>query len=275
MNKNVKKSFLFNLGIVLALCTILYISFFATLHWLTRHGEELQIPNITGQPVDIAVIQLKGMHFEINVDSTYDPSVKPLTVLKQVPDSGSIVKQGRTVFLTVNMLTPPFIPMPNLVNLSLRSAQMLLRNNKLMMGDTTYKADIAAGAILEQRYKGAEIRPGEMIAQGSKVSLVIGDGLGNTQFNVPDVVGLSVDDALTTLAQYSLNPIIVAYDQLSAITDTAEAKVVDTDPKAGNDAGAPNRIKEGDNITLRIMQNPTEQDIHKSNTNGPKSVKTE
>ena len=272
MNKNVKKSFLFNLGIVLLLCTILYVSFFTTLHWITRHGEELQIPDVRDKSIDIAMTQLKGMHFEINVDSTYEPSIKPLTVLKQVPDSGSVVKQGRTVFLTVNMLMPPYIPMPNLVNLSLRSAQMLLRNNKLMMGDTSYKPDIAAGAILEQRYKGTEIRPGEMIAQGSKISLVIGDGLGNTEFNVPDVTGQTVEEAMTVLNQYSLTPIIVANDQLSAINDTPSARVVSTEPGAINEAGAPNRIKEGDNIMLRIMQDPSEQDIHKNNTNAPKSV---
>ncbi len=266
MKENIKKSFLFHLGIVLALCTVLYISFFATLHWLTRHGEELEIPDVRGHSVEQALTQLKGMHFEVYVDSTYEPSVKPFTVLKQVPDTGSIVKQGRTVFLTVNMMMPPYIPMPNLVNLSFRSAQMLLRNNKLMVGDTTYKPDIAAGAVLEQKYKGVPIRPGELIAQGSKISLVIGDGLGNTEFNVPDVTNMSVDEAMTILNQYSLTPIIVAYDQLSNINDTASAIVVETDPKSINDAGVVNRIKEGDMIHLKIMQNPSPEDLHKDNT---------
>jgi len=108
------------------------------------------------------------MHFEVNIDSTYEPSMKPLAILKQVPDTGAIVKEGRTIFLTINMLTPPTIPMPNLVNLSYRSAEMLLRNNKLLVGDTVYKSDIAAGAILEQRYKGAPIKPGEMNHAGEQ-----------------------------------------------------------------------------------------------------------
>ncbi len=272
MKENIKKSFLFHLGIVLLICTVLYISFFATLHWLTKHGDEIQIPDLRGRSVDQAVTQLRGMHFEVYIDSTYEPSVKPFTVLKQVPDTGSYVKQGRTVFLTVNMLMPPYIPMPNLVNLSFRSALMLLRNNKLFVGDTTYKPDIAAGAVLEQRYKGGPIRPGEMIAQGSKISLVIGDGLGNTEFNVPDVTNISVDEAMTILNQYSLTPIIVAADDLSKITDTSSATVVETEPRAVNDAGVPNRIKEGDIIHLRIMQDPQAQDIQSGNTKGQKTV---
>jgi eukaryotic-like serine/threonine-protein kinase len=272
MNKNIKRSFFFHLGIVLLLCTILYLSFFAVLHSLTRHGEELQIPDLRGKSVDLALTQLKEMHFEIIVDSTYEPSIKPLTVIKQVPDSGSSVKRGRTVFLTVNMLMPPYIPMPNLVSLSLRSAQMLLRNNKLMMGDTSYKADIAAGAILEQKYKGADIRPGEMIAQGSKISLVIGDGLGNTEFNVPAVTNMPLEEALTLLNQYNITPIVIADDQMSQITDTPSAIVVDQEPRDKNEAGAFNRIKEGDNITLRIQQNPSEHDVQKNNINPAKNV---
>lgn len=272
MNENIKRSLWFHVAIVLGICTILYISFFATLHWLTQHGEEVPVPDVRGRSVDQAITQLRGLHFEVFVDSTYEPSVKPFTVLKQVPDTGSMVKQGRTVFLTVNMMMPPYIPMPNLVNLSFRSAQMLLKNNKLLVGDTTYKPDIAAGAILEQRYKGAPIRPGEMIAQGSKIALIIGDGLGNTEFNVPDVTNVSVDEALTVLGQYSLTPIIVPYDELSKITDTPTAIVVETEPRAINDANVANHIKAGDIIHLRIMQNPSAEDIHSGNTNGPKNV---
>ena len=98
-----RKIFLFHLGIVLLLCTVLYVSFFATLHWLTQHGEEVPIPDVRGRSVDEAITQLKAMHFEVYVDSTYEPSVKPFTVLKQLPDTGSQVKEGRTVFLTVKL----------------------------------------------------------------------------------------------------------------------------------------------------------------------------
>lgn len=272
MKENVKKSFLFNLGVVLLIFVVLYILFFTTLHWVTRHGEEIKIPDLRGKDVNAAVTQLKGLHFEVYVDSTYEPSAKPLSVLKQVPDTGSIVKQGRTVFLTVNMLTPPHIPMPNLVNLSYRSAEMLLRNNKLLIGDTSYKPDIAGGAILEQVYQGTPIRPGELIAQGSKINLVIGDGLGNTQFDVPQVTGMTVDEAMTVLNAYSIQIVIVPNDGLSSITDTMSATVVDQEPRATNETGAINRIKEGDIIDLKIEQNPPAEDIHDNNINTGRSV---
>jgi len=274
MNSNIKKSFLFHLGIVILLCCVVYTAFFATLHWVTKHGEELVIPVVRGKDVNTAIARLKAMHFEVYVDSIYEPSITGLMVLKQVPDSGSVVKEGRTVFLTVNMLIPPHIPMPNLVNLSFRSAEMLLRNNKLILGDTIYVPDIAAGAVKQQKYKGEDIRPGELISQGSRISLVIGNGLGNTEFDMPEVTGMTVDEAMAVLNQYNLQPIIVPYDQMSAITDTSAAVIVDQRPRALNDAGQTNRVKAGEIIDLSIEQNPAANEIH-GNTNAPKPVSEE
>lgn len=265
MSVNLKNSFLFHLGIVLALCILLYMSFFASLHCFTRHGQELTIPDVRGKNVNAAIDQLKAAHFDVYVDSTYEPAQKPLSVLKQVPDSAAIVKEGRTVFLTVNMLNPPHIPMPNLVSLSYRSAVMLLHNNKLLVGDTTYKPDIASGAILEQNYRGTSIRPGEMVAQGSKIDLVIGNGLGNTEFNVPNVCSSNVDEALVIINQYNLQPIITAANNLAKISDTGAATIVDMDPKPFNEAGVPNRIKSGDVISLYIEQDPDPKDIRCNN----------
>ncbi|MCD6010559.1 MAG: hypothetical protein K0Q79_421 [Flavipsychrobacter sp.] len=274
MKGRLKDSFLFHLGLVLAIFTLLYISFFTSLHCFTNHGEELIVPNVTGKDVNAAIAELTNMRFEVDVDSTYEPDHTPLIVLKQVPDTESIVKEGRTIFLTVNMLNPPHIQMPNLVNLSYRSAIMLLRNNKLKLGDTTYKPDIAAGAIIEQHYKGAVIRPGEMIPQGSNIDLIIGDGLGNTEFNVPRLTNMTVDEAMIMLNQYNLIPILTPADAMSKITDTTTAIVVDQHPRDLNDAGVANRIKAGDIIDLLIMQNPEANDIHggNGNTNTPNDV---
>jgi eukaryotic-like serine/threonine-protein kinase len=274
MSRKLKHSFLFHLCIVIALCTLLYISFFASLHCFTKHGQELTIPNVTGKNVNAAVDQLKALKFEVNIDSTYEPSQKPLSILKQLPDSGSVVKEGRTVFLTVNMLNPPHIPMPNLVSLSYRSAAMLLHNNKLLVGDTTFKPDIAGGAILEQTYKGAPIRPGEMVPQGARIGLVIGNGLGNTDLTVPDLITQPVDVAMDIVAQNNLIGIITVPDQLTKITDTASAIVVETEPHAFNDAGVPNPIKAGQVITLIIMQNPGPDDFHSNRKKDP-TVKEE
>ncbi|GAA4460404.1 hypothetical protein GCM10023093_02980 [Nemorincola caseinilytica] len=269
MKEKLKNSFLLNLAVVLVSCVLLYILFFASLHCVTNHGKEVLTPDVRGKRADSAIKILKDLKFDVAIDSTYEPAFRPMSVLKQVPDTGSLVKEGRTIFLTVNMLTPPRIPMPNIKDLSYRSAEMILRNNKLMVGDTTYRADIAMGAILEASYEGKPIAAGALITQGSKIDLVIGNGLGNTEWDVPNVTGMTVDEALILLTQFNLQPMMVPASQMDQITDTPSAIVTDQRPRQLNDAGQKNRIRMGDFIDLQIMQNPAPQDIYQgpSNTN--------
>src|SRR5690606_15523086 len=108
------------------------------------------------------------------------------------------------IFLIVNKQNPPETPMPSLVNLSFRSAEMLLKSNKLKLGDTTMRPDMAQGAVLEQLVNGKVITAGTMVPQGSKIDLVIGDGLGNKEINVPDITGLTYPEAVAMLSGSNL-----------------------------------------------------------------------
>ena len=269
IQEKVRRSFWFNLIAVTAVFFVIYILFFLMLSFFTHHGESVTIPNLRGKSMDAAINQLHQMHFEVQVDSTYDPNAKPMVVLKQVPDTGSVVKTGRIVMITVNSVTALRVPMPNLISLSYRSAEMLLRNNKMFVGDTTYVPDIARGAIKEQLFKGQPIRPGEMIPQGSKISLVIGNGLGNTEFDVPDVVRMTVDEAMAIINQYNLLPITYTDMGSGEIVDTPSAYIIDQTPKALNESGAHNKIKMGADISLSIKQHPEDGDYNSKGNNGP------
>jgi beta-lactam-binding protein with PASTA domain len=162
--------------------------------------------------------------------------------------------------ITVNSVTPLRVPMPNLISLSYRSAEMLLKNNKMFVGDTTYVPDIARGAIKEQLYKGQPIKPGEMIPQGSKISLVIGNGLGNTEFDVPDVTHMTVDEAMALINQYNLLPITYTDMGSGEISDTPSAYIIAQVPKPFNENGEHNKIKMGADISLSIKQHPEDGD---------------
>jgi len=258
IKEHIRRSFRFNLLIVLLLSMVLYVLFFSSLRVITRHGKESKVPLVVERDVRMALNQLEALGFDVEIDSAYDPAKKPYIVLSQMPEVNAVVKTGRTVFLTVNKAIPPLTPMPNLQNLSFRSAELILRSNKLILGDTSYKPDIANGAILSQLYKGQEIRPGTMVPQGSRIDLVIGDGLGNTEFNVPDVVGLTYDEASSMLNGNGLS--ITAIWE-GDITDSAMAIVYVQYPSAINEVNAPNRIKQGDVVDIRIKQNPAPEEL--------------
>jgi len=261
IKEKLKTSLWWNVGTVLALCAVLYILFFASLRCVTHHGQEVIVPDVRGKKMDSVVKYLQELGFEVLIDSTYEPTMRPLSVLKQVPDTGSYVKRGRAIFLTVNRVSAPMVAMPAIKDLSYRSAAMILRNNKLLVGDTSYRSDIASGAILEASINGKTVSAGSMVPQGSKVNLVIGNGLGNTEWNVPEVTGMTVDEAILMLNQYNLQPFLVSVDKMGDITDTPTAIIVNQSPKAFNEAGAHNRIKMGEFMDLQIMQHPSPQDI--------------
>lgn len=258
MEALLKKSFAVNLLVVLLISAGLYILFFLSLGIITRHGNEVKVPNVMNKNILQAKKTLEDMGFEVLIDSAYEPKQKALIVLAQQPEVGSTVKEGRTIFITVNKKEPPMTPMPNLVGLSYRSAEMILKNNKLIVGDTTYKPDIAKGAILEVFYKGLAVRPGQLVPQGSRISLVIGDGLSNTQINMPDVIGMVYPEAIAIMSGTGLQYVPVFE---GAITDTATAMVYKQLPAPLNELREPHRIKEGDMVEIYIKQSATMEEM--------------
>ncbi|MBS1615155.1 MAG: PASTA domain-containing protein [Bacteroidetes bacterium] len=250
----VTHKFWFHLLLVLLLSVLCYIIFFSSLSRITRHGDDTRVPALTGKDLKDAMNILRDQGFDVLVDSTFFPEQKALVVLNQIPDSGDVVKQGRIIFLTVNKSVPPQTPMPNLLNLSFRSAALILKSNRLILGDTSYRPDIAEGAILEQRYQGQSIRPGQMIPQGSVIDLIIGGGLSN-ELQVPDVIGLSFPEAMAMLNGSGLQ-FTALFD--AGITDTMSAKVYKQTPNAISDLGTPSIIRQGDFVDIYMSQNPSD-----------------
>jgi beta-lactam-binding protein with PASTA domain len=82
--------------------------------------------------------------------------------------------------------------------------------------------------------------------------------LGNTQFNVPDVIGMTYEEAAAVLNGTGLT--ITAIWE-GAITDSALAIVYDQSPKPKNELATPNRIREGDIIDVRIKQTATPEEL--------------
>lgn len=258
MAQGLKKSFLFNFLAVLILCGVLYFLFFASLGIITQHGQESKVPNLVGKNLKEARAVLEKLGFEVDVDSSYEPDKKPFVILSQMPDVNATVKVGRSIFLTVNKAEPPMTPMPKLTDLSYRSAVLILNSSRLVLGDTLHRPDFAKGTVLDMLFKGKPIKAGDMVPQGSKIDLVIGEGFGNVESNVPDVIGMSADEGIAILNGNGLT-VTTIWD--GAIVDSASAIIYNQTPSPFNELDVPNRIKEGDVIDIRIKQDPTSDEM--------------
>lgn len=251
--KPFRKTLLGTLVIIGVVCVLLYWLFFLSLNWFTGHGKEMTVPNVSGIKMVAAISLLEKDGYSIDIDSTYDPEQPPLVVMEQQPKPGNTVKPGRTIYIKVNKVSPPNSPMPNLVNLSYRSALLILKNNKLVLGDTTMRPDVANGAVLEQLFAGKNILPGDMIPQGSKIDLVIGAGLESANIEVPDLVGLTYDMAIAVLSASKIDFHVIFE---GPIADTLGAFVIYQLPEAYNANNDVNTISRGESIDIKVRQTP-------------------
>ncbi len=226
-----QRSFFINLLVAIALLLLIIFLFFISLSSITRHNETIRVPQITGKSLADATSFLEKEGFKVSVqDSVYIDTLAPLAVVKQSPESEELVKINRTVYLTINRLQPPLIEMPDLRGFSFRSAEMYLQSLGLKLGDTTYTPDIARNAVKDQKLDGKTIMPGTKIPVGTTIDFVLGNGLGNTELTVPDLVGFTISQAKDYLSgdNIGLGSIIAT----GAIQDTANAYVVKQNPES-------------------------------------------
>ncbi len=166
------------------------------LGWITKHGEYLTVPSVKGKNTEEATKFLESKGFDVVVqDSIYTDTLQRGTIIKQLPDANATVKINRTVYITVNRYIPPLIAMPSLEGKSLNFGLNILERSHLVLGDTIYRADFMKGSIIEQRYKGNRIEPGAKVQWGSRIDLVISGGLNETNMVVPDLIGLTYQQA--------------------------------------------------------------------------------
>ncbi|RYC67971.1 MULTISPECIES: PASTA domain-containing protein [Spirosoma] len=184
-------------GIILALFAALFLGFFFIyLPFTTNHGQTITVPDVTRLSLDEMqnILNDRDLRYEVS-DCTFVAGAQPLTVIQQYPRANAKVKEGRKIYVTITKRVAPMVPMPKLVDMIDRSAVLMLKSMGLEEGEKTYRPDVAKNAVLRQLYNGKEIVPGTPVPKGARIDLEIGDGLGNTMFAIPDVVGLPLDEA--------------------------------------------------------------------------------
>jgi beta-lactam-binding protein with PASTA domain len=225
--------------------------FLKMLGWLTKHGEYLTVPSVVGKKTDEAIKELEKKGFEVYIqDSVFTDTAAKGIVLKQLPDPNATVKINRMVFITVNRTIPPMVDMPRLEGQSLGFALEMLQRSHLQLGDTIYRPDFMMGSVLEQQYNGTRIPEKAKVQWGSRITLIIGGGLGNQQMIVPDLVGLTYGEAKANLESLGLSVGAVIIN--GAVSDTAAAFVYEQSPKRFDEEKKPIYIQPGQVIDLRV-----------------------
>lgn len=245
------RPFLVNLLAVIGLTLLIIFVFLQLLGLITKHGQYLTVPSVTGKRTEEAIKILESKGFEVLIqDSVYTDTAKMGIVLKQLPDPNSTVKINRTVLLTVNRVTLPLVDMPSLQGKTLNYALEILKRSHLVLGDTLYKPDFMRGSVLEQQFNGSIITSGTKLPWGSRVDLLIGSGLTDLRIMVPSLVGLTLGEAKLVLEQNGIGLAAIIPD--AGITDTIGAFVYKQNPPRFTEDKMPVYIQSGQLIDLWI-----------------------
>lgn len=171
------KFFWLNLIAMIVVCVLLLFGVLKGLDIYTRHGEAVVVPNVKGMSVAEAEKQFANQGLTCLVsDSSYVKNLAAGCILDYNPAAGQKVKQGRTIYLTINTLSIPLHDVPDVAdNSSMRQAQarllasgFKLNENEQVPGEKDW--------VYGVKYKGRLLEKGEKVPEGATLTLMVGDG---------------------------------------------------------------------------------------------------
>lgn len=219
---------IFLVNILLALCflALLLAGTLALINTYSRHGDSRTVPDIMGMSQQEAIMQLRNASLQYAImDSTFNPDERPSTILNQDPPPNAKVKSGRTVYVVLNMSEAMPVAIPNIeTGTSFISVREVLASRGLKVGEISYQPFQYKDVFLEMRFKGKRLKAGDELPKGSKVDLVLGNGLGDTKVEVPDLTGFTYIEAVNLIQLKNLN--LGSVIGAGYISDTLNAYVV-------------------------------------------------
>lgn len=210
---------------VVALLGLFFVIYFG-LKVYTKHGDAQEVPNLKGLHINEAIGILEKAGLEYQIDSIYQLDAQPGIVIEQDPEASSLVKGGRTVYLTIITENAPEVVFPNIIDKNLIEASAIIKNLSLKIGDTIYINDIARDVVLDAKFAGQTITAGRMISKGSYITLVLGNGKGANEVEVPPLSNLTLIEAKFALQGAGLNLGTISGN----ITDSLTARVISQYP---------------------------------------------
>lgn len=187
-------------SLLLAVITLILILDFLVMPHYTNYNKGVTVPDVTKISLDEAeeLLHRYGLRYEI-LDRRANTVYPANYIIDQAPSAKQIVKPNRKIYLTVNSDVTPQTVVPNVVNMSLRNAEIQLENHGLVVGTRSYESSRFRNTILRQ-----SVAAGDTVGRGTVVNLAVSDGLGTRSVTVPDIVGMRLTEAEQALTSVGL-----------------------------------------------------------------------
>jgi len=203
-----------NLLVAFVIVVVIVVVVVVCLKKYTKHGQEIEVPQITGLYAQEAeyLLSSNGLKLEI-IDSTFSQKVPFGTIVEQMPPAESMVKDGRAIYAVINASAKKQVILPELHDVSCRQAENMLRQLGLMVDSIIYESSEYRDLVLDLRSGNTSLETGAKVTEGTMITLVVGKGTGTEMVRVPDLTGLQLSDARSLLLAEHLTMGRVEYDE--------------------------------------------------------------
>ncbi|MFG3672396.1 Stk1 family PASTA domain-containing Ser/Thr kinase [[Kitasatospora] papulosa] len=228
-------------GVLTAVVTVLLVLAAGAGVWYINSGQFTRVPALLGKTQSAAEERLADEGLDLKgVERAYNDTVRRGTVISSDPGSGERIRGNDAVKLVISR-GPETVKVPDVEGLALADARRELKKWGLAPGMATreFSEEIDRGKVIR-----TDPRAGTERHTDSAVALVVSKG---SPVDVPDVTGLSVDDATAALDEAGLKA-----EVLPERVDSAEAQgeIARQTPGSGAEAA------EGDTVELTVSKGP-------------------
>lgn len=146
------KYFLKVIGVITAIIIFSYFAFNWVIESVIHSRKEVVVPLITGKSPSTALEELSKVNLAMQVvGKEYDASVPVGTILRQKPQAGIKVREGRIVKVVISY-GGEAVFVPNVVGIPLRNAELYIRQRQLLLGQVTerYSNKFPKGVVISQ-----------------------------------------------------------------------------------------------------------------------------
>ncbi|MDC6351822.1 PASTA domain-containing protein [Zeaxanthinibacter sp. PT1] len=172
------RTFLINLGLAAVSVVLLTILAMQWLRSSTNHGEHVEVPDLSKLSVtDMRKkIEEAGLRYEVMDSANFNPDYPRFSIIEQTPKGGSKVKENRKIYVTVNPSGYKQVSVPNIIQVTQRNAESMLRAVGLEVERVTYIDQLGKNMVYYIRHKGKQVKPGDKLPKKSEIELVCGNG---------------------------------------------------------------------------------------------------
>ena len=202
--------------------------------------EAVSVPNVVGLSQADAKSQIEavGLEWELNPEKVASDTVDKDAVASTDPAGGAQAEKGSTVRVTISS-GPDSVTLPdNLVGMSPDDARQAVEALGLKWEVNSSK--VASDTVAEGKVAQTNPSPGSKVKAGQTITAYLSSG--SDQVEVPDLVGMSQDQARSALKAVGL--------ELGNVTtvdsDKDKDRIVSQDPETGS------KVKKGTTIAVSI-----------------------